>query len=464
MTVIDSRALRLLKLITRPVLLPLLHKLGLREAYPNVPRVTIRDRLSKNQVPSRVTLQCDQTLLINGDPFFPIGLYYTRGEVEDVTGAGLRKLRDMGFNTIHFTPDLDADDQLDRVWEAGLRVWCRPPGALHGDYHRLRDVVSKFARHPALLCWETDDEPIFNQVDFVDSTTGWRIVREIDPFHPILCNQWLSDLDQEEALSRWASLADLHGFTIYPVPKWRWGKRMQLVERGWPHSIAVVGRQTDLWKSLTPNKPIIPVLQAWAWNCLEDGVAGYPSYQESRFMAYQAVIHGAKGLHYYGTVDSTRVNFACGIPPAKEYQDLEQTHEDFLNAQKYNEWFWSYFAQVIKEISRMSEIFVSEDAKWSPSIRVEASSSAEGIEHRVKRHLDSVVVLLVNALEREARIEICAPTLTNRSVKVWSQNRSIEVNSEGRFRDVVEPFGVRIYSDQPDLLGNISTEKYQEMN
>ena len=455
MTIRDARAFRFLKLLARPFLLPLLQRLRLRPAYPQVPGLTIRDRLRRDQVPSTVSIRSDQTILVNGDPFFPIGLYYAGRAAQDVSGSGLRKLREMGFNTIHFTAGMEAYDQLDRIWDAGLRIWCRPPGALHGDYHSLRDFVSEVARHPALLCWEMDDEPVFNQVDLVDAATGWRLVRDIDPFHPILCNQWLSNLDQEKEILQWASLADLHGFTIYPVPKWRWGKRMELVEGGWSHSIAVVGRQTDLWRTLTPNKPIIPVLQAWAWNCLEDGEAGYPTYQESRFMAYQAIIHGAKGLHYYGTADSTQLNFACGLPPAKEGQDLEQIHENFLKAQKYNDWFWSYFDQVIKEISRMSVVFVSEDAPWEPSIRVDSSPGEGAVEHRIKRYVNSAVMLFVNPTDREALIEICAPQLSNRVVRLWSQNRSIAVNSEGRFEDIIEAYGVRIYSDQPDLLADI---------
>jgi hypothetical protein len=399
----------------------------------------------------------DQTILLNGKPFFPIGLYYAQDEMSDATGAGLRKLRAMGFNTIFFDGGLDSESQLDLIWRAGLHVWYRPPGELYREFELLKQVVSKFARHPAVLFWEMNDEPVLNRLKFSDVEIGCRIVRSIDPFHPILCTQWLSSLDQSEEMRQWARLADFYGFSVYPVPLWRWGTRMSLVEQGWPHSITVVGSQTDLWKAYAPGKPIIPVLQAWAWNCLEDGEAAYPTYQECRFMAYQAVIHGAKGLHHYGVIEPHRPYFACGIPP-KLHEDLDQTHADFLRAQQYNQWFWGYYSRVIKEVSRMSAIFASDDADWMPVIEETSPHQLMGtrIECRVKRHADSFVILLVNASEAHTSVQIRAPEMNSSALKLWGRDRSIEVNGDGFLRDVLEPYGVRIYSDQPDLLMDFS--------
>jgi hypothetical protein len=219
----------------------------------------------------------------------------------------------------------------------------------------------------------------------------------------------------------------------------------------------VVGKQTDLWKSYAPGKPIIPVLQAWAWNCLEDGEAAYPTYRECRFMAYQAVIHGAKGLHHYGVTSPDRPYFACGIPP-RLHVDLDQTHRDFLKARQYNEWFWSYYSQVIKEISRMACVFASEDADWTPEVREAAPrrGKAGGIECRVKRYLDSEVILMVNASESSAEVEMLVPRMSGRAFRLWGQTKTIEVSPEGIVRDRLEPFGVRIYSDGPDLLSDFS--------
>ncbi|MCA1817348.1 MAG: hypothetical protein LC746_13325 [Acidobacteria bacterium] len=408
-------------------------------------------------MPSRVSVREDQTLLVNGEPFFPVGLYYAQDEMSDASGAGLRKLRAMGFNVVFFNGEVENEELLDRVWEAGLRVCYRPPGGLYREFHLLKEVVSRLARHPALLFWEVDDEPVLNGLRLEDVEIGCRIVRAVDPFHPILCNQWLASLDQAEEMREWARLADVYSFSTYPVPLWRWKGRMRLVEQGWPHAISVVGRQTDLWKSYAAGKPVIPALQAWAWDCLEDGEAAYPTYGECRFMAYQAVINGAKGLHHYGAVEASRANFACGIPP-RVREDLEQTYADFLRAQDFNRRFWGYYAQVIKELSLMSGVFASHDADWAPEVSQGAlrQPGDKRMECRVKRHRGSAVILLVNASDSRACVELRAPRMGNRELRVWGQGRSLVASSGGIFRDTLGPYGVRIYSDRPDLLEPLS--------
>ncbi len=447
-----------IKNVARPVLLPIMRAMGWKpNSSPPIPHLSPADRLRDGDVPSKISVRADQTIMLNGSPFFPIGLYYAQCEIDDETGAGLRRLRTMGFNTIFFRGGLESEKQLDLIWSAGLHVCYRPPGELYRDYEVLKKVVSKFARHPALLLWEMDDEPVLNKLKLADVKVGSRIVRQIDPYHPITCNQWLSNLEQSDEMVKWAELADIYGFSIYPVPLWRWRERLSLVEQGWPHSLTVVGKQTDLWKFYAPGKPIIPVLQAWAWNCLEDGEAAYPTYEEGRFMAYQAIIHGAKGLHHYGAISVDRANFACGIPPRID-EDLDRTHADFVQARLYNQWFWSYYSKLIDELSRLAEVFTSSDATWDIEITTLAADQLQSIyvEHRVKKYADSAVILLVNASDSVAPVEIRAPQMANSTIKLWGTRKSLELDSDGRLHDLLEPYAVRIYSDQEDLLEGLT--------
>src|SRR5581483_3484785 len=50
----------------------------------------------------KVTFRDDHTVLVDGKPFFPIGLYYTSEEFEDPTGQKLKALKDLGFNTLGY--------------------------------------------------------------------------------------------------------------------------------------------------------------------------------------------------------------------------------------------------------------------------------------------------------------------------------------------------------------------------
>lgn len=443
----------LLRKAARRFLLPLLRALGLKRGLsPQIPHISARDRLQDKDVPSKVSLRTDQTIMLNGLPFFPIGLYYAECEMEDETGTSLRQLRATGFNTIFFRGGLESESLLDLIWSAGLHVCYRPPGELYREYELLKQVVSEFGRHPALLFWEMDDEPVLNRLKLSDVAVGIRIVRAIDPYHPIACNQWLSSTKQADDMRMWGRLADVYGFSVYPIPLRRWNERLSLLDQGWPHSIAVVGKQTDLWKSYAPNKPIIPVLQAWAWDCLEDGHEGYPTYQEGRFMAYQAVIHGAKGLHYYGATSANRANFACGIPP-RIHEDLDRTHSDFVEARRYNQWFWDYYSKLINELSRMSEVFACSDSVWFTEVHELGPRPYEArAEYRVKRYKDSAVILVANPCASPLTIEIRSPEMAGCTIELWGTGKSMKLDSEGRFEDVLEPYGIRIYSDQHDLL------------
>jgi len=69
-----------------------------------------------------VTIREDKKLLVDGVPFFPIGLYYAEEEIADETGAGLAELRAMGFNTLFFHGGIAQKPALDRIAAAGLRV------------------------------------------------------------------------------------------------------------------------------------------------------------------------------------------------------------------------------------------------------------------------------------------------------------------------------------------------------
>jgi hypothetical protein len=54
------------------------------------------------------------------------------------------------------------------------------------------------------------------------------------------------------------------------------------------------------------SKPLIMVLQGFAWEMLKEederdpAMIQYPTFEESRFMAYNAIIHGTIGINYWG--------------------------------------------------------------------------------------------------------------------------------------------------------------------
>lgn len=70
--------------------------------------------------------------------------------------------------------------------------------------------------------------------------------------------------------------------------------------------VELIGYITEQWKEIGMGKPVYMILQAFSWPELGGGVSekestpAYPSFNESRFMAYDVIAHGGRGIFYFG--------------------------------------------------------------------------------------------------------------------------------------------------------------------
>src|SRR5262249_21367767 len=137
----------------------------------------------------------------------------------------------------------------------------------------------------------------------------------------------------------------------------------------------------------------------WAWEPLKDGEAGYPTPQESRFMAYQAVIHGARGLHYYGQLHCTRPNPAAAL--ASEAKDPATRKAEFDRCVKLNRRFSDRHRAFFGEVARASAACVLPEAGAENRVTLVRESVPGGIETSTRQAGDDLYVLAVNAGARE---------------------------------------------------------------
>src|SRR5439155_10713352 len=110
-----------------------------------------------------------------------------------------------------------------------------------------------------------------------------------------------------ERMHLWKGIGDIFATDLYPIPRTR--KYGPLPN----HDITQMRDYIAAIRKAHRDRPVLLVLQAWAWDPLADGEKGYPTPQESRFMAYQAAIHGVVGIHYYGQFHCTRPNSASAL-------------------------------------------------------------------------------------------------------------------------------------------------------
>ena len=106
--------------------------------------------------PPPVSYDSDGMLRIAGERRFLLGAYAPpEGDPGDGRTA-YRELADLGLAVVRSPAD---EATLDAIAEAGLRAWVAVGALDPADPSALDDVVRRLRHHPALLFWETVDEP-----------------------------------------------------------------------------------------------------------------------------------------------------------------------------------------------------------------------------------------------------------------------------------------------------------------
>jgi len=260
--------------------------------------------------------QSDGLLAKDGERLFPIGFYELPKD-----DAALGAMAAAGVNLVH----CHSREDLDRVQAAGL-LGVMPLSFQQGATDALRAKAASVADHPALAVWEGPDEVVWNFTAYsglhrklgVHKSAGawWRqtpeavayaeekaaeiipnmreavaMIRSLDQRNrPVWINEALeSDL---RYVRQYLDFVDITGCDIYPV-----NEKGRRVER--------MAGAVERWKGVGRGKPVWMVLQAFSWHELGDYYGAkepaYPTFAESRFMAYDVIAHGARGILYWGS-------------------------------------------------------------------------------------------------------------------------------------------------------------------
>ncbi len=251
---------------------------------------------------SGVQFNSDRMLLVQGKPFFPIGVYSWRPNTE----KDMAKVYDYGFNMIHtFHMTAIGKDimkaYLDMAEKYKLKVigMCRfqysdkNAGQFTIDASKTRAIIPYICHHPALLGYENADEPAWGGINISAYAAGSRLLRKLDPDHPQINNH--APRNTIAKLAMYNRYVDISGGDIYPV----WSgpdKHSNLPNK----TISVVGDETvKNLKAVNYKKPVIMILQGNSWSNM--GVPGQPTPtgEQLRFMGYDAIVNGANGIVFY---------------------------------------------------------------------------------------------------------------------------------------------------------------------
>lgn len=388
-----------------------------------------------------VTFRDDHTILVRGKPFFPIGLYYCQEELDDATGKLMRELRDVGINTMGYyrwnSPNWRRE--LDTAHANDLMIWYRGVDGFavadEAGESRVIEQLKTYRDHPSLLMWEFQDEPILNKVPVDQSKRGQALVRREDPNHPILVCHWPGAVDR---FAEWKELGDIVATDLYPIPREKGYGRLPNKD------ITQIRDYLAILKKSHGDKPRLLVLQAWSWDPIKFGRKGYPTPGESRFMAYQAVVHGAKGILYYGQYHCTKPNSAASLWSQAEAPDVRE--KEFQQCLKLNREFWDEHKPFFKELEQASKIFVLRNPD-EPNVNSFLSADGnQSISMTTKKSGDQFYAIVVNESDTttQARLTVSS-AFKDAKLHVLFEDRTVPAK-DGMIEDRFRPYDVHVYA------------------
>ncbi|MCL5281668.1 MAG: hypothetical protein M1376_17360 [Planctomycetes bacterium] len=391
-----------------------------------------------------ITLNEDGVLLIDGRKILPIG--FTGGPPPDgPTPEGkpaFEEIREAGgtfFRTgiqgnNSWNEDTTAQEQvwMDAAARYGLYCWPRL-GKLsslqQGDHAKellLRSVLNRFRHHPGLLLWKNVDEPWWGKVPAESMIRAYRIIKEVDPCHPVGLTQ--APRGTVADLRPYNAAADILLLDIYPV-----GYPPGRHSLGPNKEISMVGDHTRFIKEVADGKPIWMVLQiAWSGVVNPGKTLRFPTFAQERFMTYQALINGARGLIYFGG------NIKAAMAP----QDAKLG------------WNWTFWRRVLRPVleevgtrSPLAAALVAPDSKLP--VKVEG---AKDVEFCIREVGNDLYLLACKREGQTLEVKFTGlPAWAASGEVLYESPRQVQAKA-GQFTDWFAPFDVHVYRFRRRIL------------
>lgn len=321
----------------------------------------------------RVYIDEHQRLIVEGKPFFPLGMYWS-----GVDEKNLAIYADSSFNCLmpYGRPNRE---RMDWIHGHGLKViasikdyyagttWCPKHIATPEDERpAVEQAVAECREHPALLAWYLNDELPKEMMDRLDAHQSW--IEELDPDHPT----WVV-LYQVNDVRAYLSSFDAIGTDPYPIPT-----KPAATALDWTRKTrnGVFG-QRSVWQ--------VPQVFDWrAYKKSAEDAATYraPTLLEMRSMAWQCIAAGANGLVFYSWFDLHKMN---AVDP------FEQR--------------WGEVKSMAAEIDALIPVILSVEPV--PTVVAEAP---EGVAWRLARLENAVYLIAVNSTDEPAAASFRFPS------------------------------------------------------
>lgn len=390
--------------------------------------------------PTRVTITPDGVLQVNGAKVFPIAL--TMAPAADAKSPdgrnALLALHSEGINFIRSGPtqgqhwDEAAIDAEIRYEDAAARagLYCMPFLRDLGSIgpknaareQTLRKLIARLKDNPGLGVWKGADEPEWGKLPVESLVRVKQVLHELDSDHPV----WIVQAPRGtiETLRPYDPTYDILGCDIYPI-----SYPPGIHSLGNNKQMSMVGDYTREMVEIAGPKPVWMTLQiAWSGVVKPGKTLRMPTFPEERFMTYEAIIDGARGLVYFGG----------NLHQAWAPRDVELG------------WNWSFWQKVLGPViaeigpkAPLAAALVAPKSKLNVGV-----NKPEEIEFTVREVGNEVYLLACKRSGETAQVTFTGlPGAASEGEVLFEAPREVSAK-DGRFSDWFAPFEVHVYRFQ----------------
>ena len=370
-----------------------------------------------------VRLRDDGTLLVGGEPFFPIGAYGVRPSPFDCydIDRALVQLKQVGFNTVQTYTCLDKPEFLAAVRRCGLKIFANGGADAR--------TVDKRRHNPDVIAWYIGDDTSahYKPWDFLDRGDA---MRSVDTTRPTCQADVIHADSPVDNYEDYAAAADIFLPEIYPV----------MEKTRSTNNVCVAKVISDMKRVARDNLvkgggrvhatwPIIQNFCGWdAWH-------RYPDADEEYAMTFAAIIHGAKGITWY--------SYSGGwVPKTEKYSGFGFT---------MSEKSWTSASNLAHRISALVPVLLERDGEQPPVPSVTSGPRRDALGNPavtglLKRHGGKAYYFAVNSAN--SPVSASMPVGAKGKVEVLFEDRKLAPAKDGSIADKFKTFAVHIYAWQ----------------
>ena len=364
---------------------------------------------------STSSLRDDGAVLVDGEPFFPIGIYHVC-ECErngNSVETAFRDLKAAGFNMVHrHKANIAEDDFLSLADKYGLKVFQVPAPSYKRDFVEESNIAA-YRSHPSVIAWYLADDTAGHSTP-EEVMFRHRIAKALDPNRLTLQADFVMMDGSNCRYPRYVHTTDVYLPEIYPV-FWKnpQGSEVSEVVRDMKRIRAEIKAAGNPLKSVWP---IIQHFDGWGWQ-------RFPTFAELRAMSWEAIVHGGKGIVWY--VYHSRSGRGRGVVVSDEY--------------------WNNMTGVSSEIASFKDDLVARTAAEQPEVEILSGPAKDFYGFAPVSVLlksgDSPLLATVNAATDAVKATIRVKGFRTAEVI----GKGVTLDASNGISDEWEPYGVRLY-------------------